>query len=160
MRYYNIIDWDRNKISRVKTIYGFRLIPQSPLNIFMTDSVRVAVSHSKRNSIIQLLGYKPDPGLVHRIKEKKSYLLFNLTDILKAKSGSQRQRLMLNMSLLLKLCIKYKANYIFSYLTDDEMYVRSLKESVAILSLIGLNEKQTKKGFNNIEDLLYEIELL
>ena len=126
MVYYNIIDWPKRQVDAIKTIHGMRLIPKSSLNILSTDSVRIAVSNCKRNSIIQLVGYSPNLGLVRKFSEKKGYLLFDLCDLLRAKPGAQRQKIMFNMSLLLKLCIKYKVDYVFSYVTDDEIYVLSL----------------------------------
>ncbi len=154
-KYYSIVKWGEKEVKEKVRLDGLYLISQDVIPIFETDSPRIAVSHAKPGVVIYLTSYHPDLGLVRKLVEKKSYLLFNLTDLLTAPPGSKRQRLMFNMSKLLTLCIKYKVNYVFSYYTDDPYLMRSLKESVALLSLLGLKEEQVKLGFHIIEDRLY-----
>jgi len=152
MAYYNIVKKEPKKARA----HGFDLISFSSFDILTADDVHVAVAHAKKGRIIYLKAYKPDMGLIRKLKEKESCLLFDLADILIAKPGSERQKLMFSMSQSLKLCVKYGVPYIFSFVTDadDKLRMRTLKEAVAIGSLLGLTEPQVKLGFRNVEKLL------
>ncbi|MFA5381788.1 MAG: hypothetical protein WC356_01385 [Candidatus Micrarchaeia archaeon] len=90
--------------------------------------------------------------IIQKLKEKKSILLINLLDIIN-KEGPNRSILINRIKLLLKLCIKYKIEFIFSFLALNEMEMRTFKEGIALGVLLGLKPIQAKNAFINIKKL-------
>ena len=92
-------------------------------------------------------------GLIQKIREKKSILLVNLLDVINAE-GAVRSLLINKLRLFLELCVKYKVPFVFSFLASNEMEMRTLKEGIAIGTLLGLTRQQAKNAFLNIKDLI------
>ena len=134
--------------------FGYKsLYLYKDLDIFETDKLRVAIAQCKKDKIIYLKTYEPDMGLIQKAKEKNSVLLVNLSDVINAE-GANRSSLINKLHLFLKLCIKYKVPFVFSFLASNEMEMRTLNEGIAIGVLLGLTRQQAKNAFSNIKDLI------
>jgi len=147
---YNIVLKEIEK----KEEFGFKnQFLYKDLDIFETDKLRIAIAQCKKDKIIYLNTYEPDMGLIQKIREKKSILLVNLLDVINAE-GAVRSLLINKLRLFLELCVKYKVPFVFSFLASNEMEMRTLKEGIAIGTLLGLTRQQAKNAFLNIKDLI------
>ncbi|MCC7552739.1 hypothetical protein KO317_03695 [Candidatus Micrarchaeota archaeon] len=121
-------------------------------SIFKTNNTRIAASNCKKNQIIYLETYDPSMEIIQKAKEKKSIFLINLLDIIN-EEGSNRSKTINNIKLFLRLCIKYKVEFIMCFLASNESELRTLKEGIALGTLLGLKHKQAKDAFIKIKDL-------
>ena len=144
---YNII------LEKVGEKFDFKeLFFYKDFSIFKTDNTRIASSQCKKDKIIYLTTYDPSMEIIQKVKEKQAVILINLLDIINAE-GANRSVLINKLRLFVKLCAKYKLNFIFSFLASNDMEMRTFKEGIALGILLGLKPKQAKDAFIRIKDL-------
>ncbi|MCD6549703.1 hypothetical protein J7K41_03280 [Candidatus Micrarchaeota archaeon] len=142
---YNI-----SKIPFQKEGTGFRgVYLLDDLDIFITDSVRIASRQCKRGKIVWLTSYTPSLELITKAKEKESALLVDLLDVVRT-AGKARILTMRRTSNFLRLCVKFDVPYVLSMVARDRSEIRTAKEGIALAYVLGLSVPQAIRGFNTV----------
>jgi len=109
----------------------------------------------KRFDLLFVSSFYPDTALMRAVAEHEKAFEVPINGLLMA-GGYSRANLLARMRFFLKLCNKYKADYVITSRAENEFEMKRVDELVAIGGMLGLAPPQAKRALSTVPELVME----
>jgi len=125
------------------------------ISILAGENAELLRKGVKRYDLLFVSSFYPDTALMRAVAEEEKAFEIPINGLLRS-GGYSRANLLARMRFFIKLCTKYKADYVMTSRAGDEYEMKSVDELVAIGGMLGLSPPQAKRALSTVPERIME----
>ncbi|VVC02964.1 Ribonuclease P protein component 3 [Candidatus Burarchaeum australiense] len=129
--------------------------PKEKISILAGEDAELLRRGVKRFDLLFVSSFYPDTALMREVAREEKAFEVPINGLLRS-GGYARANLLARMRFFLKLCTKYKADYVLTSRAADRLEMKNVDELVAIGAVLGLDPPQVKKALSVVPERVME----